>query len=91
VFDLFSHRIVSWVMDATMTTTFVLDALAMALAQRQPSVGLLHHSDRGSQYASLDYQARLTDQHIQVSMSRTGNCYDNAVIDRKTVYASRIT
>jgi hypothetical protein len=79
VLDLFSRKIVGWAMDATMTTTLVLDALDMALAQRQTKQGLLHHSDRGSQYASLAYQARLADQQIQVSMSRTGNCYDNAV------------
>jgi putative transposase len=81
VLDLFSRKIVGWAMDATMTTTLVLDALDMALAQRQTKQGLLHHSDRGSQYASLAYQARLADQQIQVSMSRTGNCYDNAVME----------
>ena len=81
VLDLFSRKIVGWAMDITMTTTLVLDALDMALAQRQPPVGLLHHSDRGSQYACLAYQARLADQHMQVSMSRTGNCYDNAVME----------
>lgn len=81
VLDLFSRKIVGWAMDKTMTTTLVTDALEMALQQRKPAVGLLHHSDRGSQYASLTYQACLADHHIQVSMSRTGNCYDNAVME----------
>lgn len=81
VLDLFSRKIVGWAMDKTMTTALVTDALAMALQQRKPAPGLLHHSDRGSQYASLAYQQRLADEGIQVSMSRTGNCYDNAVIE----------
>lgn len=81
VLDLFSRKIVGWAMDDTMTTSLVTDALDMALQQRQPGLGLLHHSDRGSQYASLAYQERLADHYIQVSMSRTGNCYDNAVME----------
>jgi len=81
VLDLFSRQIVGWAMDATMTTTLVADALEMALTQRKPLPGLLHHSDRGSQYASLTYQARLADYQMMVSMSRTGNCYDNAVME----------
>lgn len=81
VLDLFSRKIVGWAMDETMTTTLVMDALDMALAQRKPTVGLLHHSDRGSQYASLAYQDRLAAQQMEVSMSRTGNCYDNAVME----------
>jgi len=78
VMDLFSRRIVGWAMADHMLTRLVEDALAMALEQRQPTDGLLHHSDRGSQYASHDYQDRLTAAGIQVSMSRRANCYDNA-------------
>jgi transposase InsO family protein len=59
----------------------VLAALHMALETRQPLPGLLHHSDRGSQYASHDYQAVLTKSQIQASMSRSGNCYDNAPME----------
>lgn len=81
VLDLFSRKVVGWAMAATMTTTLVMDALDMALQQRKPTVGLLHHSDRGSQYASLAYQACLATYQIEASMSRTGNCYDNAVIE----------
>ena len=81
VLDLFSRKLVGWAMDQTMTTALVTDALDMALQQRKPTVGLLHHSDRGSQYASLAYQARLATYQIKVSMSRTGNCYDNAVME----------
>ena len=68
-------------MQPRMTKNLVKDALEMALLQRRPGVGLLHHSDQGSQYASFDYQKVLADHHIQVSMSRTGNCYDNAVME----------
>jgi putative transposase len=60
----------------------VASALRMALQQRKPSPGLLLHSDRGSQYASLDYQALLNQNGIVCSMSRTGNCWDNAVMER---------
>lgn len=92
VLDLFSRKIVGWAMDATMTTTLVIAALEMALQQRKPVLGLLHHSDRGSQYASLAYQAHLATQQINVSMSRTGNCYDNAVMESfwATLKAERI-
>lgn len=79
VMDLYSRRIVGWAMDSHMLTSLVEDALRMALERRQPTDGLLHHSDRGSQYASQDYQALLKGAGIQVSMSRRGNCYDNAV------------
>lgn len=81
ILDLFSRKIVGWAMDTTMTTTLVTAALEMALRQRQPPAGLVHHSDRGSQYASLLYQTQLAAHHLTVSMSRTGNCYDNAVIE----------
>lgn len=72
--DLFSRRIVGWAMDATITTQLTLQALRMALLTRQPPVGLVHHSDRGSQYASQEYRQPLDRRYIQASMSRTGNC-----------------
>jgi len=78
VLDLFSRRIVGWAMSAHMTTDLVLDALNMAIQHRQPPPGLLHHSDRGSQYTGRLYQQLLKDKGFQVSMSGTGNCYDNA-------------
>lgn len=81
VLDLFSRRIVGWAMSARCDTPLVQNALAMALAQRQPQGDLLHHSDRGSQYAAQAYQALLAQHHITVSMSRKGNCYDNAVME----------
>jgi putative transposase len=81
VLDLFSRRIVGWAMSAHCDACLVQNALHMALAQRQPQANLLHHSDRGSQYAAHDYQALLADHHLTVSMSRKGNCYDNAVME----------
>ena len=81
VLDLFSRRVVGWAMDTSMTVELPLRALRMALHNRQPQPGLLHHSDRGSQYASLIYQALLQSRAIQPSMSRTANCYDNAVME----------
>lgn len=79
VMDLFSRRIVGWAMAEHLFTCLVEDALRMALERRQPTEGLLHHSDRGSQYASQDYRDLLKGAGIQISMSRAGNCYDNAV------------
>jgi putative transposase len=76
--DLFSRRIVGWAMSATLERSLVLCALDMALSARQPQAGLLCHSDRGSQYASGDYQKALSEAGIVCSMSRKGNCYDNA-------------
>ena len=81
VLDLFSRRIVGWAMNARCDTALTQNALAMALSQRQPTTHLLHHSDRGCQYAAHDYQALLARHHITVSMSRKGNCYDNAVME----------
>ena len=82
VMDLFSRQIVGWAMDKRMRNKLTLDALKMAYWRRQPSNGLLHHSDRGSQYACYQYQARLRDYEMMVSMSRKGNCWDNAPIER---------
>jgi putative transposase len=82
--DLFSRRIVGWSMDATMTSRLVVDALEMALAARlkgSSSSGLVAHSDRGSQYASEHYQRRLAEERIECSMSRRGNCWDNAPME----------
>ena len=81
VLDLFSRRIVGWAMQPNLEKKLVLDALEMALVQRLPSAGLLHHSDRGSQYASRDFQQRLSRAGIVCSMSRRGNCWDNAVVE----------
>jgi putative transposase len=81
VLDLYSRRIVGWSMQPTLNRILVLAALDMALKQRQPPAGLLHHSDRGSQYASKDYQALLADYQLLPSMSRRGNCYDNAPME----------
>ncbi len=81
VMDLFSRQIVGWPMQPRMKTALVVDALQMALAQRRPPPGLLHHSDQGSQYTSHAYRRLLQAHHIQVSMSRTGNCYDNAAME----------
>ncbi|MCP4208905.1 MAG: IS3 family transposase [Shimia sp.] len=77
--DVFSRQIVGWAMDEHMESELVERALKMALAQRQLDVGLLHHSDQGSQYASDDYRVLLATHQITVSMSRRGNCYDNAM------------
>ena len=79
--DLYSRRIVGWAMDEQMTTTLTLTALEMALQQRPVPVGLLHHSDRGSQYGAMAYQQRLATRGIRCSMSRPGNCWDNAVVE----------
>lgn len=77
--DVFSRRIVGWAMADNLDTSLVERALHRALTQRQPPATLLHHSDRGSQYASQDYQRLLSQRHITVSMSRPGHCYDNAM------------
>ena len=79
--DLFSRKIVGWSMQASLKRTLVTGALKTALRGRQPSAGLLHHSDRGSQYASLDYQLLLSGAAIRCSMSRKGDCWDNAVVE----------
>jgi transposase InsO family protein len=79
VLDCFSRKIVGWSMDTTMTAELVRDALDMALSRRKPNAGLLHHSDRGSQYACQAYQSLLARHGIHCSMSRARNCYDNAM------------
>ncbi len=81
VLDLFSRRVVGWSLQASLNRALVVNALRSALYQRHPRVGLLHHSDRGSQYASGDFQAVLSEQGIACSMSRRGNCWDNAPVE----------
>jgi putative transposase len=79
--DLFSRRVVGWAISERIDRKLALDALRMALAQRRPPRGLIHHSDRGSQYASADYQQLLAAYGIRPSMSRRGDCWDNAVAE----------
>jgi putative transposase len=81
VMDLHTRAIVGWAMDGRMTRALVISALRMARFRRKPRPGLLHHSDRGSQYCSHDYQALLVEYGIQASMSRKGNCWDNAPME----------
>lgn len=81
VLDLFSRRIVGLTMGERMTDDLVIAALDQALIHRSPLPGLIHHSDRGSQYASQDFQKKLAHHNITASMSGTGNCYDNAAME----------
>jgi putative transposase len=81
VLDLFSRRVVGWAMRATLEREVVISALKQALQQRRPVQDLLHHSDRGSQYASREYQQALAEAGIGCSMSRKGNCWDNAPME----------
>jgi putative transposase len=81
ILDLFSRKVVGWAMAEQINTALVEAALCMALQARQPTPSLLHHSDQGSQYTSIAYQNRLAGANIQMSMSRIGNCYDNAVVE----------
>ncbi|GAB4453715.1 MAG: hypothetical protein OHK0029_07020 [Armatimonadaceae bacterium] len=81
VLDLFSRRVVGWSMQESLERSLVVNALEAALCQRYPEAGLVHHSDRGSQYASYDFQEMLKENDIACSMSRRGNCYDNAVVE----------
>ena len=81
ILDLCSRVAVGWAMSERITDDLTLNALGMALARRRPPQGLLHHSDRGSQYASGDYQKVLAEHRIVCSMSRRGDCWDNAVAE----------
>jgi putative transposase len=81
ILDLYSRRIVGWAMSPRIDTALVLKALAMALLHRHPPAHLLFHSDRGVQYASADYRRALSQAGLVASMSRKGNCYDNASIE----------
>jgi transposase InsO family protein len=78
VLDLFNREVVGFSIKSRMTADIVIEALTMAWFRRKPAPGLIHHSDRGSQYASLAFQERLAEYGIRCSMSRKGNCWDNA-------------
>lgn len=82
VLDLYARKVVGWAMAPNMPATLVCDALSMAIQQRRPAPGLIVHSDRGSQYASESYQDLLSRHGFVCSMSRKGNCWDNAVAER---------
>jgi putative transposase len=81
VIDLFSRRVVGWSMSATMTAQLVTDALIMAIWRRGKPDALMHHSDRGSQYTSEQFQRLMADHGVVCSMSRAGNCWDNAAME----------
>jgi len=81
VIDLYSRKVVGWSMSSRMKAQLVCDALTIALWQRRPASGLIHHSDRGSQYASKAFRHLLDAHEIKGSMSRKGDCWDNAVVE----------
>ena len=81
VLDLFAWRVVGWAVSDRLHKELALEALRKALVIRQPSAGLTHHADRGSQYCSIEYQAALRKHGIRISMSGKGNCYDNSVVE----------
>ena len=81
VIDLHSRMVVGWSMSERLDRGMALDALSMAVGRRNPGSGLIHHSDRGSQYASFDYQKALEKHKMHCSMSRKGDCWDNAVVE----------
>lgn len=81
IIDLFTRGVVGWALSTSLATELPLQALENALAKRKPAKGLLHHSDRGCQYTSADYRKALAEREIAVSMSRRGNCWDNAVAE----------
>lgn len=81
IMDLFSRKIIGWSLDTTMTNQLIMDAFRMAVASRKVEPGLILHSDRGVQYRSGEYQALLLNEGIRPSMSRKGNCWDNAAME----------
>lgn len=81
IMDLFSRQIIGWAVDETMTTELILEAFHMAVTRRQVKPGLILHSDRGVQYRAGEYHEALKEQKIRSSMSRKGNCWDNAVME----------
>jgi putative transposase len=81
VLDVFSRRIVGWAMANHLRTELMLDALTMAVAQRRPDEGVIHHSDQGSQYTSIAFGNRSREMEIQISMGSVGDCYDNAMAE----------
>lgn len=92
VIDLFSRRVIGWAVGDRLHRDLALAALRKALVIRRPPEGLIHHSDRGSQYCSVDYQAELRRHGIRISMSGKGNCYDNAMVETffKTIKAELV-
>ena len=82
VIDLYSRKVVGWSMSRWLRAELVYDALLMALWRRRPNSGLMHHSDRGSQYACEEYRKLLQRYGVVCSMSRKGDCWDNAVVER---------
>jgi len=82
VLDCFSRNIVGWSIKDTLHSDLCIEALEMALARRRPKVPLLHHSDRGSQSVGRPYHDKLAEFDLQCSMSRVGNCWDNAFMER---------
>ena len=90
--DLFSRRVIGWAVSNRMKRDLAIRALDMAVALRQPPKDCIHHTDRGSQYCSHDYQKKLNKHGFKVSMSGKGNCYDNAVVETffKTLKAELI-
>jgi transposase InsO family protein len=81
IVDLYSRQVVGWAMSHRVDGQLTLSALRQAIARRHPDRGLLHHSDQGKQYAAGDYRDLLTDHGMVASMSRTGDCWDNAVME----------
>ena len=81
IIDLYARRVVGWAASSRLTQDLALSALQMAIIRRRPPAGLIHHSDRGSQYTSQAYQSLLARYQMQPSMSRTGSCFDNAVAE----------
>jgi putative transposase len=81
VLDTYSRKIVGWAMGKHHNAELVKEALQLALLQRQPGADLVHHSDRGSKYASMGYQAILHQHNIQINMSKKGDCYDNSMME----------
>jgi transposase InsO family protein len=81
ILDLYSRAVVGWAIDSNLSTSLPLTALAQAVQRRRPGLGLLHHSDRGCQYTSQSYRSALAALGVTVSMSRKGNCWDNAVAE----------
>ena len=92
VIDLYSRRVIGWAVSDRLKKGLPIRALKMAIAHRKPQAGCIHHSDRGSQYASHDYRDLLTKHGFRISMSGKGNCYDNAIVEAffKTIKAELI-
>jgi putative transposase len=92
ILDLFSRRVVGWAISAKIDTELCLEALNIAIEKRRPSAGLIHHSDRGVQYACHEYKDRLTEAGLVPSMSAKGYCYDNAFAESffKTLKAEEV-